>query len=100
MLVDHADPLRDGVRRRRDGDWLAAEQDLALVGRDQAVQDVHQRRLAGAVLAKERVDLASTHVEVDVVVRDHAGEAFGHAAHLQRRRTGRRLGHDHRSSSR
>ena len=35
---------------------------------DDAVDDLHQRRLAGAVLAEHRVDLAGQHVEVDAVV--------------------------------
>src|SRR5260370_3985931 len=38
----------------------------------QAVDDVHQRRLAGAVLADQRVDLARAHRQVDVVVGDDA----------------------------
>ena len=46
----------------------AVEQDLAGVGPVQPGQDVHQRALAGAVLAEQRVDLARAHVEVDVVV--------------------------------
>jgi hypothetical protein len=45
---------------RRRGEVLddAVEQDLALVGLKQAVEHVHQRGLAGAVLAEEAVDLA------------------------------------------
>ena len=35
-------------------------QDLALVRLVQAVEDVHQRRLAGPVLAEQRVDLAGS----------------------------------------
>ena len=44
--------------------------DLALVRVVEPVEDVHQRRLAGAVLAEQRVHLASAEVEVDVVVRE------------------------------
>ena len=39
-------------------DRLAVEQDLARVGLVEPVEDVHQRRLAGAVLAEQRVHLA------------------------------------------
>src|SRR5258706_16133592 len=39
---------------------------------NQAVDDVHQCRLAGAVLADQGVDLARAHRQVDVVVGDHA----------------------------
>ena len=40
------------------------------------VEDVHQRRLAGAVLAEQRVHLAAAEVEVDVVVREMPGNCF------------------------
>ena len=50
------------------------------------VEDVHQRRLAGAVLAEQRVHLAAAEVEVDVVVRDDAREALRDAAQLEDRR--------------
>src|SRR5207253_11031770 len=39
-----------------------------------SVEDVHQRRLPGAVLAEQRVHLAGKEVKVDAVVRDDAGE--------------------------
>ena len=72
MLVDHPIPRRDGVGRAGDGDRHAVEQDLAGIGGEQPVQDVHQGALAGAVLAEEGVDLARPDVEVDPVVGDDA----------------------------
>ena len=59
------------------------EQDLALVGLVEAVEHVHQRRLAGAVLAEEAVDLAGLDDEVDVVVGDEAAEPLGDAAEFE-----------------
>ena len=59
-----------------DGDGRPIEQDLALVGRGQPVQDVHERGLARAVLAEQRVDLAGADLEVDRVVGDDAGIAL------------------------
>ena len=56
-------------------DRLAVQEDLALVGPVEPVEDVHQRRLAGAVLAEQRVHLAAPQVEVDVVVRDDRPES-------------------------
>ncbi len=50
VLVDHADPVLDGVLRRVHRDRLALDEDLALVRLVDAVDDVHERRLAGAVL--------------------------------------------------
>ena len=55
-----------------------------LSGVGQPVQDVHQRRLAGAVLAEQRVDLARPDLEVDPVVRDDAWIVLGDPAHLER----------------
>ena len=62
---------------------LAADLDLALVRVVEPVEDVHQRRLAGAVLAEQGVDLALAEVEVDVVVRDDPGKALRDVAHLE-----------------
>ena len=62
----------------------AVEQDLALVRPRQAVEDVHEGRLAGPVLAEEGVDLAGADVQVDAVVGDHPGIALRDAAHLER----------------
>ena len=58
VLVDHADAGGDRVARAAERDRLAVDQDLALVGLVEAVQDVHQRGLAGAVLAEQGEDLA------------------------------------------
>ena len=68
-------PRVDGVGGPGDLDGLAVEQDLALVGLGEPVEDVHQRGLAGAVLAQQRVDLAGPHVEVDAVVGDDARDS-------------------------
>ncbi len=43
--------------------------DLAAIRLQDAVDDVHQRRLAGAVLAGERMDLALAQAEADVLQR-------------------------------
>ncbi len=50
------------------------DEDLALVRVVEAVEDAHQRRLAGAVLPEQRVHLAGPEVEVDVVVGEDARE--------------------------
>ena len=58
MLVDHADAGADRIARAAELDRLAVDQDLALVGPVEAGEDVHQRGLAGAVLAEQAEDLA------------------------------------------
>ena len=73
------------------GEWighgLALDEDLALVRVVEPVEDVHQRGLAGAVLAEQRMHLACAEVEVDVVVREDAREVLRDAAQLEYDRT-------------
>ena len=80
-------PCLDRVLRRAEGDGLSAHDGSrpspACV---EPVEDVHQRRLARAVLAEQRVDLARPQVEVDVVVRDDARDSLRDAAELEDRR--------------
>jgi hypothetical protein len=50
-----------------------------------AGQDLHQRRLAGPVLADQRDDFSALDGEVDLVQRDDAGKAFADRLHLEYR---------------
>ena len=83
VLMHHPHAGLDRGARRAELHRLAGDHDLALVGVVQPVEDVHQRRLAGTVLAEQRVDLALPQVEVDVVVRDDARKALRDVAHLE-----------------
>ena len=76
-------PRVDRVLRRLERDGLAVHQDLALVGLVEPVEDVHQGRLAGAVLAEQGVHLARPQVEVDVVVGDDSRKALRDPAKLE-----------------
>ena len=53
MLVHHADAGGHGVAGAGEVLHLVVEEDLALVGLVQAVEHVHERRLAGAVLTEQ-----------------------------------------------
>ena len=68
VLVKHADAGGDRVAWRRQRQRLAVEHDLAVVRPDEPGQHLHQRRLAGTVLAEQAVQLAGGDVEVDGVV--------------------------------
>ena len=88
FLVDGHDaaPLR--VMRRRQLDAIAGQLDRPGIGLLRPGQDLEQRRLPGAVLAEQRMDLAGAHREVDVVERLDAGKALGDPHHAQQRRGG------------
>jgi hypothetical protein len=75
MLVDHAESEADGVRRTRDPHRSAVHLDAAGVRRHEAVEDAHQRGLAGAILAHQRVDLAGCEFERHAIVGDDAAES-------------------------
>ena len=83
VLMHHPDAGVDRGLRRAELDRLARDHDLALVRVVEPVEDVHQGRLAGTVLAEQRVDLALAQVEVDVVVGHGARKALGDVAHLE-----------------
>ena len=82
----HADPGGQGLARVVKRDDLPVEEDLALVGLEQPVKDVHQRGLAGPVLAEQRVDLPRLDREIDVVVSYEAAEALGDPTQLESQR--------------
>ena len=83
VLEHHADAAIDGGPRRVDHHRLAVQPHLALVRAVEPVEDAHQRRLAGAVLAQQGVDLALAQVEIDAVVRDDRAESLGDAPQLE-----------------
>ena len=76
LLVDESDAQFLRYGRRRDLDRPAVEQDLAAVGPHDPVDDVHQGRFAGSVLAGDGVDLASAQVETDGLQRMGRAERF------------------------
>jgi len=96
VLMDHVDPAGDRVRGTADVYFLAVQQDRAFVRPGQPVEDVHQRCLAGAVLAQQGMDLARTNVQIDVVVGGHARVALGDPAHFECRRPHRSVRGRHR----
>src|SRR5207245_11669456 len=74
VLVDHADAGRQRVARSVERDRNAVDINLALVRPVQPSHDVGKGGLAGAVLARQGVNLALQRLEIDVVVGHHAGE--------------------------
>ncbi len=85
LLIDGADSEPSRPQRAAQIDGPAVEEDLAGVGAHGAAEDLHQRRLARAVLAKNDVHFAGAHLQAGVVQGARAGIALGDPAHLQDR---------------
>ena len=79
LLVDQRDAALARLVRRRRTVRLARQPHLALVGLQRPGKHVHQRALAGAVLADERVDLAGLERKRHAVERDGRPEALADA---------------------
>jgi hypothetical protein len=85
LLVNDGDAHRLGLVRRREMAHLALVAERAFVRRELAADDLHQRRLAGTVLAAHRVHFAAPQREAHTGQRHHIEEALGDAVQLQQR---------------
>ena len=83
VLVHHADAGVHGVAGTLELLHFVVQEDLALVGSVEAVEHVHQGRLAGAVLTQETVNLTGLDDEVDVVIRRKRSKALRNATKLE-----------------
>ena len=88
LLVNHADALEHRVVRRGDRRLLTINQHFAFkaagrVNDGHAKEHVHQRALACAVFAQQRVDFAGADFEGDVGQHRVFAVALGDAFHLQ-----------------
>ncbi len=86
LLVDGRDAGRLGIGGGREGARNPVDEDRPGVDRVDAGQRLDERRLAGAVLAHERVHLAGAEEEVDVVEGEDAGESNRDSRHGDDRR--------------
>ncbi len=85
LLVNDADPHRERVRRVAGIEESSEVPDLARIAPLDAGEDLHERRLAGPVLAHQGVDLARREVEIDRPQRVNAREPLvdpPHGEHL------------------
>ncbi len=79
FLVDHGDAVFQRVERRLQLDLDTLELHAATVGMINAGEDLHQRRLARAVFAHQRVHAAPLQPERHVIERDDTREFLAHA---------------------
>src|SRR5205814_696732 len=80
LLVHRDDPEPVGRLRVADPLELPVDEELALVRLDDAGQDLDESRLAGPVLADERVNRRGVDLEAHLVERLDAAVALGDAA--------------------
>jgi hypothetical protein len=85
MLMHHADPGRQRRVRVSRRQRLAEHLYLSLVGGVVAEKDVHQRRLAGAVFAKQRHHLAAPQRKRNGVIGRERAKSLGDAREAENR---------------
>ena len=78
-------PIVAGIARASEMDRLAVEDERALARRVEAGENLHQRRLAGAIVADDAQDLAGIDVEIHIAQRGDGAEIFVDAAGLETR---------------
>jgi hypothetical protein len=83
--MDDADASPLGVARAVERARCAGELDGALVRCVHARHDLHERRLAGAVLTDDGVHLARPDIEVDVVEDAYAEKRLADASKCEQR---------------
>jgi hypothetical protein len=76
VLIDNLHAFADRFDRRHPGMGSAVQDDAPGVGSQRARDDLDERGLAGAVLARQAVDLAGPDRQADVVERLDAGEGL------------------------
>src|SRR5215469_420623 len=67
---------------------LPIDINLTTIRMNKTVENVHQRSFTGAILADQCVDLALTHLEIDMIVGNDAGPGFGDVTHLHSKWSG------------
>ena len=89
VLEHHAYAQAAGVGRVGDLYFVTFPQHLSGARVRDAVDDLHERGFAGAVLAQDGADLARAHRQVNAVVGDHGRIDLADALELQARRRAR-----------
>src|SRR2546429_13154 len=78
-----------------DVSWLPIDEDLTAVRVNQAVEDVHQRGFARAVLANQGMDFTLVYRKINMIVGDDTRPGFGDVVHLLGKRCRTLLGFGH-----
>ena len=84
--MHHRDPMRLRVMRVVEVHELPVDPDRAGIGSERTRDDLDQRRLAGTVLAEQRMDAALLDQQVDVVQGKLAAESLGQPSDFEQQR--------------
>src|SRR5436190_17941192 len=82
MLVDHANPGRNGIRRRSPQALFSANENLTGVWPIHAVEHFHGSGFASAIFANHTVNASRFDVQSYLSVREYRTKTFGHRAQL------------------
>ena len=85
ILIDDLDPDGAGVDGPMEMHRVAVETHVAMARREIAGDDLHQRRLAGAVVAHQADHLAGRDLQVDAMQRADRAEFLADPRQLQNR---------------
>ena len=80
FLEDEGNSQRRGLARMGQVDRLAVDADLAVVGRQDASQQVNEGALAGAVFADQGMDFTAPQLDVNPIQGPDAGKTLGETA--------------------
>jgi len=94
LLADHRDPVGARFDRAGDVDLASAHKDLSTVRLVNAIDDLHHRRLASAVLAADHVHAGPTDHQVHLAQRGYPREALLDPSQFKQRGIGMRSGGD------
>jgi len=83
VLMHHADPTVDRFAWAGKAHGLPLQADRSVVSVIQAVDDIHQRGFARAVFTEQRQNFATMQGQADLIVRQNARKAFGHAVEFK-----------------
>jgi len=81
--MNEFDPASCSFTRRVNLDLLSVESNASGIAPGDTPENLHQGRLAGAILADQRENLARMNVEVHLFQGQHAGKALADAGHFQ-----------------
>jgi hypothetical protein len=95
VLINSLDPVSSCFVWRREPHRLSTEHDLAAFQRQHACQHVDQCRLAGAIVADQRDDLAGEHRQIYVPERLNRPEVLVDSPRFQHRLPHRLRAHRH-----